>query len=113
MWILSTFGFFSIVEKPTDRGGGTLTIRSRVESDLDRMRIALPRLGQTQTSDLSDYQYRAVANRSDVATAVARSVESINYPNFKDAVAHYQGRGRAALYGDVWATLYGLQSGAS
>jgi len=31
MWMLTTFGFFSIVEKPEDRAAGRLTIRARVK----------------------------------------------------------------------------------
>src|ERR1700754_180791 len=108
MWILSTLGFFSVVQKPEDRWSGTLTVRARVATDLDRLRDVLPELGRTQESHLSDYQFRGVAPRNAVAAAVARSVTSINYPNFKDAVAHRQGKERAGLYGDVWGVLYGL-----
>lgn len=33
----------------------------------------------------------------------------IDYPNFKSEVARRQGYGRAGVYGEVWATLLGLQ----
>jgi hypothetical protein len=32
MWLLTVFGFFSIVEKPDDRQAGTVTIRARVRA---------------------------------------------------------------------------------
>jgi len=38
MWLITSVGFFSIVEKPDDREAGTLTIRARVREDLEALR---------------------------------------------------------------------------
>jgi hypothetical protein len=38
MWIMTTIGFFSIVQKPEDKDDDTMTIRSRVKSDLIALR---------------------------------------------------------------------------
>jgi hypothetical protein len=62
-------------------------------------------------SEDSDYRYRAVAKREAVMAAMAALVADIQYDNFKNAVASRQGYERAAVYGDVWQVLYGLQSG--
>lgn len=35
MWLFTTFGFFSIIEKEK---GDVLTVRARVRADLDRLR---------------------------------------------------------------------------
>lgn len=57
MWIVSTLGFFSIVQKPEDKASGTLTVRARVRSDLDALREAvLPALGPIGTSATTDYR---------------------------------------------------------
>ena len=107
---MTTFGFFSIVQKPEDVKTGTLTIRARVGSDIDALRADyLPVLGPTQESIDSDYRYRARAPKASVITAMANITEDIDYSNFKNAVASQQGPIRAKLYGKVWDVLYGLQ----
>ena len=105
MWLITTSGFFSIVEKPWDRPTGTLTIRARVAADLDALRLHLPELGPTAEDPEADYRFRAQAPRAAVARAMARLAESVDYDNFKDAVAKTQGRARAHRYHDVWEVL--------
>jgi hypothetical protein len=34
MWLITSIGFFSVVQKPGDKQNSTLTVRSRVRSDL-------------------------------------------------------------------------------
>jgi len=41
---------------------------------------------------------------------MARLVVDLDYDNFKNQVAKEQGYDRAACYGEVWSTLYELQS---
>ncbi len=110
MWLLTPYGFFSIVEKPGDAAGGVLTLRARVRSDLDALRAAvLPELGPTEEGKNTDYRFRARAPRAAVAAAMARLVETLDYSNFKNAVADRQGAKRAKLYHDVWDVLYQMQ----
>jgi hypothetical protein len=110
MWIMTTFGFFSIVEKPWDRGKGTLTVRARVREDLDALRGRyLPELTETTESGTADYRFRAQVPREAFAAAMSRIVGDVDYDNFKNAVAREQGHRRAGVYGGVWAELYGLQ----
>lgn len=111
-WFVTTIGFFSVVEKPEDADRGTLTIRSRVRSDLENLRDRyLPGMGEISESTGSDYRFRAIAPREAVSEAMAKLVAGIDYGNFKDAVAQRQGYGRAQVYGHVWGQLYHLQSG--
>ncbi|NLY28157.1 MAG: hypothetical protein GX049_11545 [Alcaligenaceae bacterium] len=110
MWLLTPEGFFSIVQKPADRARGTLTVRARVADDLENLRrTVLPTLGPTQTSLGTDYRFRAIAPREDVARALGELALRTTYSNFKDAVAQQQGPQRAALYHEVWDVLYTLQ----
>lgn len=114
MWLLTKVGFFSIVEKPWDRGQDTLTVRSRVRTDLETFIAFLPR-SQNPTiveDKQADYQFRIQARRFDVEFAVMQITMRIDYDNFKDAVGKHQGYPRARLYGQVWSTLYELQSRA-
>ena len=72
MWLMTPIGFFSIVQKPSDRDGDTLTVRARVRSDLEALRDQyLPGLGEIQESRHNDYRFRAVVPRPAVAAAMA------------------------------------------
>lgn len=114
MWLITPTGFFSVVRKPSDVATGTLTVRARVRSDIDALREQwLPTLGATQESRNTDYRFRATAPQPDVAAAIARIVEAIDYDNFKDEVARRQGATRAHRYHDVWAALMPLQQRGS
>ena len=110
MWLITSTGFFSIVQKPSDIEANTLTIRARVRADLDALRAShLPSLGEIQESRHNDYRFRAVAARQEVAAAMANMIETLDYSNFKNQVAKVQGKERAHLYHDVWHVLYELQ----
>lgn len=111
MWIITKFGFFSVVAKPGDAEAGRLTVRSRVLSDLEELRDRfLPSLGPTEVDKGTDYKFRATAPRADVAAAAAKAVEAIDYSNFKNEVHREQGSARASAYGEVWQVLYSLQT---
>lgn len=111
MWLITTFGFFSVVQK---RGTTHLTIRSRVRGDLEQLKQRyLPSLGPIQDSHESgkhtDYRYRAAADHEAVALAMAAAVRDIGYDNFKNEVGKRQGYDRAEVYSSVWGCLYELQ----
>ena len=110
MWLITSTGFYSIVEKPTDCGKGTLTVRARVRADLLALKRGhCPSLGRIRESDDTDYRFRATARRGDVAQALAEMIEGLDYSNFKSEVAMQQGIDRAHLYHDVWDVLHRLQ----
>lgn len=108
MWIFSTVGFFSVVQKPDDP---QLTVRSRFAGDLDALRERfMPELDETVTTPDADYRYRARIPQPAFAAGLARIAEAIDYDNFKSAVGQRQGHARAHLYGSVWSVLYRAQS---
>jgi len=112
MWLITNFGFFSIVQKSSDEGQGTLTVRSRVKSDLEMLKARyLPGMQEISANASHDYKYRAKVSRAELAQALGQIALDIDYDNFKNSVAEQQGGTRAHLYGDVWSTLYRLQSG--
>ncbi len=109
MWLITTIGFFSIVQKPGQQATGTLTVRGRVRADLEALRDRhLPSMGPIEADGGTDYKYRAVAPAAAVAAAMCAAVAEIDYPNFKSAVAARQGSARAGLYHKLWDTLYKL-----
>ena len=107
MWLFTPFGYFSIVEKPQDRGDGMLTVRARFAGDLEALRTRhLPTLGAVRYDPThNDYAYRARAPKADVAQAIAATVAAIDYENFKDEVSHVQGHARSDIYLQVWSVL--------
>ena len=107
MWIFSTVGFFSVVQKP---GDDQLTVRTRFDGDLDRLRERfMPELGATTKTPKADYLYRARVDQAAFAEAMARIAADIDYSNFKSAVGSRQGHARAHVYADVWSVLYRAQ----
>lgn len=109
MWLLTNFGFFSIVQKPDDEPAGTLTVRSRVKSDLEALREKyLPSMGTIVAHAGSDYKYRAKVSREALAIAMLRIALDLNYSNFKTSVAKTQGHERADIYHQVWNILHAL-----
>jgi len=111
MWIITDFGFVSIVEKQDDKKKQTLTIRARVKADLEALRDNyLPSLGPISEDSGTDYKYRAKATRLDLASALSQAVLNIDYSNFKNSVAEKQGSERSKLYHELWDVLYRLQS---
>ena len=92
MWLLTTFGFFSIVEKPEDRGAGMVTVRARVRGDSKSLRAKyLPGLGEIEGTPERDYAWRGRVTKSDLAAALGRIALDIDYANFKSEVAAAHG----------------------
>lgn len=106
MWLVTTRGFYSVVEDFHDRD--QLLVRARVREDLEALADLVPELEVDETPE-RDYRFRASVPRDVWSEAAAHLVQEIDYPNFKNAVAERQGVDRAHIYGDVWATLLELQ----
>ncbi len=107
MWLITSFGFFSVVQKTGEQG---LTVRARVAEDLQRLRERyMPELSETTTGAGTDYPHRARIDREAFAGGLRRVVADLTYPNFKSEVARAQGQQRAHLYSGVWTTLRKLE----
>ncbi|HZU35487.1 MAG TPA: hypothetical protein VFA18_06255 [Gemmataceae bacterium] len=107
MWIFTTCGFFSIVQKPNTTH---LTVRSRARLDLDHLRTQyLPELSATVANAGTDYPYRATVSHEAFAKALSRIARDIDYGNFKDEVAARMGHERASVYGRIWSALLDLE----
>lgn len=110
MWLVTTFGFYSVVEKPWDRDRQTLTVRARAREDLDTLRGRyLPTLGDIVEDESADYRFRAQAPREEVVQAFAEAVRHIDYDNFKNAITERQGWARERIYHDAWRAFLAIQ----
>jgi len=106
MWIFTTIGFFSIVQKP---GTDFLTVRARVASDLDNLRNQfMPHLSPTIKGGGTDYPFRATISHKDFGAGLAKMGEAITYRNFKSAVGKEMGSQREQAYHKVWHDLFHL-----
>jgi hypothetical protein len=107
MWIFTTVGFFSVVQKS---GNSFLTVRARVASDLDRLREKyMPELSRAIKGQGTDYPYRATISHEDFAKGMEKIVKDIRYSNFKAEVEAKMGSKRESIYLEVWRTLLKLE----
>jgi len=108
MWLFTTFGFFSIVEKPWDRKSKTLTVRARVRSDLealsDRYLSGTTRIIESPDAD---YPFRMQVPRSEVIKSWQIIIGDLKYENFKNAAGKRQGPAREKIYHGVADELRG------
>ncbi len=98
MWIMTTAGMLSIVDK--DKDPTNLVVRAR-------QREALVAMFPLHAQDIldgagTDYRYRLILPRSFVAHVIGDSIGQINYPNFKSAV---RDRRLHDAYLRVWQTM--------
>jgi hypothetical protein len=99
MWLFTSDGFVSIVADKSDTRGDRLLVRSR-----DKMHITnvFPD-AEVFSKQPSDYQWRAWVSREDVADAMMRQVQGLDYTNFKNSI--YDDRYHDACI-DVWNAMY-------
>lgn len=100
MWIFLSDSFLSIIahhHKPD-----VLIVRGRAQGDVERV---FPDARVTHTPE-RDYPYRAEIAREQVASAIARKIQDIQYTNFKDSVSEHD---RHDVYFQVWESMVGFQ----
>jgi len=102
MWLLTTQGFYSVVEDRDD--SRWLFVRARTRTDLEALRNQITDIEVVQSAD-ADYRWRARVLREQWLAAAAQLASEIDYPNFKDAVLERQGPKRSSLYMKVWLVL--------
>lgn len=104
MWIFLPNSFLSIVDKG-DPTGKTLLVRGRIAGDIESL---FPK-AKIEIDVGSDYRFRARIDRKEVVTAVAESVRTLYWPNFKDQV---KDKDRHEVYLDVWHAMFSYQQRA-
>ena len=106
MWIFTTQGFYSAVQHRDDPE--KVIVRGRTPEDIEALKAQIPTLEPFEDPS-ADYRYRAVVDKTEWVKAVEVLAGSIDYPNFKSAVARLHGHQRAQVYGRVWGELLKLQ----
>jgi hypothetical protein len=100
LWIFNRDGFASITQHRDNPD--LLIVKTRVKGDLAKMFGAGHRLIEAG----SDYAFRALVNRSDVAHGSVRMVAEIDERNFKQTVTDKR---RMPYYFQIWETLCDMQ----
>lgn len=107
MWVMTQFGFFSIVAHRTIPG--SVLVRSRSHSDLLAFAVKLDPSPEIKATPRADYAFRLTATKGEVANVLLAATHEIDYDNFKNRVAETQGYERAGVYCEVWSTLREIQ----
>jgi len=100
MWIMTKWGFYSIVEKQH----GLYAVRARERGDLVRL------LGQAQidvpiqNTPQNDYQFRAHVDKEELGQIMMTLASSVDYPNFKAEIDRQPDQARKP-YHEVWSIL--------
>ena len=113
MWVISKYGFVSVVghrDKP-----GWVLVRARDRGDLEEFcSVArdcdVPGFSEEaiEENPSADYRFRMTVRSDDWAELAKVIAAGIDYPNFKNEVATVDPE-RAAIYGGVWSELRRLQ----
>ena len=110
MWLMTTFGFFSIIQKKPD--DTLLTIRGSTRSDLEALRGRyLPGLSDIEEDPETEYKFRAQAPREDVAQALSRIAMEIDYASFTEKRKELHGSRAARIQSGLWKALWELRNG--
>ena len=100
MWIMTNKSFLSVVANRDDEK--TLLVRARLAGHIESVFPDAKIFYKTG----SDYLYRALIPREQVAQVIAKQITEINYDNFKNSVKNRPYHD--ALLG-IWTIMYRLQ----
>jgi len=85
MWLMTQYGFFSIVQHKDD--AEKYLVRARLRPDLERLKDLAALTTEIVELKSADYRYRIVISREEMLRVLRWLGEAINYPNFKDRIA--------------------------
>ena len=105
MWICTNKTFLSVVQPAADDPanlGDCLLVRARLKGHIESV---FPDADVVEVPG-RDYQFRAYVRRGEVAVAVMRQVQTIDYPNFKNSVRNPR---LHDAYACTWGVLAQMQ----
>ncbi len=106
MWMVTPLGAFSIRCTPADTRNGTLTIESKVRSDLEALIAAVLPSACPIVEVLSKNRgYMIRCGRGEVGLALATLAMDLNYDNFVEKFTEQQGSARTEISQPLWQTI--------
>lgn len=110
MWIMTTDGFFSAVQKDSS-DPNTITVRARSFVDLHNLLSSLGSEKNILELTRHDYPYRVILTRDEWTSYIVNAASKMSYSNFKDAVAGIN-KSRSITYSNVWYDLLEIEQEA-
>ena len=101
MWLMTTRGFYSVVEHRDD--ADRLLVRARCQADIAALADLVD--GEPVRLEDADYAWRVEVTRDEWQAAMQVLVGEITYPNFKSAVGDPEHRD---AYMKVWGVMLAL-----
>lgn len=102
MWLMTTRGFYSVVQHRDDPD--RVLVRARCKQDIDALRDLVPDAEPIRLQD-ADYAWRIEVPRAAWAAALQTLLDEVTYPNFKDAVPD---KAHKDAYMRVWGVMLAL-----
>jgi hypothetical protein len=101
MWLMTKYGFYSIVQKQP----GEFHVRSRERQDIENLIAGVP-LPQAKVVESShnDYAFRVVVRQPEVLAILGFLGESLDYDNFKNKIDRTADQ-KHKPYHEVWGVL--------
>ena len=103
MWLFTTSGFISIVEKDADH----LVVRAR--DCLSLSPLAQSYDVEIRSTPAADYPYRLLLSKDQFKNYLHNQAGLINYKNFKSEVAITRSKAFANTLLKVWSAMHGVE----
>lgn len=112
MWITTTGGFYSAVQKDKN-APDVLTVRTRdyqsATTAADTLEMQFGEKVEIVTGEGTDYPYRFDVSRENFALWLASEARDyVRYSNFKDEVKASRGKNWANALMDVWSAMHAI-----
>lgn len=112
MWLMTQYGFFSIVQHKDD--AEKYLVRARLRPDLERLKDLAALTTEIVELKSADYRYRIEIGREEMLRVLKWLGEAINYPNFKNRIADLPDqKDRLSQYHEVWGTMRRIKESPS
>ena len=106
MWMVTPLGAFSVRCSPADIRNGTLTIESKMRSDLEALVAAVLPSACPIVEVLSKSRgFMIRCGRGEVALALATLAMDLNYDNFVEKFTDLQGSARIEGHEPLWQAI--------
>ena len=112
MWIMTTYGFFSVTESQDDPK--ELMVRARKKEHIEKLQAKFPQLREFKMHDWPnrDYRFRLFVNRSVWKRVMLGLIDDTDFSNFKSEVSNRsdgdESQYLSALH-TTWNTMAKLQ----
>lgn len=101
MWLMTKYGFYSIVQKQPDE----YHVRGRERKDIENLVVGVPLPdAEIKESKDTDYSDRIIVGKSDVLAILNFLGETLDYSNFKEKIDKTPQQARKP-YHEVWRVL--------